>query len=84
MSRCTLSGCVVKFETPLRLNTSLLLGLRKHASAELPGGSCEYHGDLPFFFLQEVVGKPCGSGVSAWPVTGELLTIHIIERSQAG
>jgi len=50
MSRCTLSGCVVKFETPLRLNTSLLLGLRKHASAELPGGSCEYHGDLPFFF----------------------------------
>jgi len=36
------------------------------------------------FFLQEVVGKPCGSGVSAWPVTGELLTIHIIERSQAG
>lgn len=35
--------------------------------------------DLPF--LQEVVGRPCGSGVSAsaWAVIGELLTIHILE-----
>ena len=111
MSRCTLSGCVVKFKIPLHRCTSLrwaklcdfftyqsinwdnswlfcsfpnnplrlasVQASGKHASVELLGRSCEYNVDLPF--LQEVVGKPCGSGVSAWAVTGELLTIHILE-----